>query len=104
MLENNTYFLEKLLGNILLLRKNAGKTFTESCKSPVMASLWIAFNCLKADEPLRGDTLLLTIKSLGVDGTLFIDLGRMKGHSAVLNKRLLDYESNTLAAGAFAPN
>ena len=30
-----TYVLEKLLGNILLLRENAGKTFTESCNNPV---------------------------------------------------------------------
>ena len=29
------YILEKLLGNILLLRKNAVKTFTESCNNPV---------------------------------------------------------------------
>ena len=36
MLENNTYILEKLLGNIPLLRKNAGKTFTESCNNPVV--------------------------------------------------------------------
>ena len=27
------YILEKLLGNILLLRRNAGKTFTESCNN-----------------------------------------------------------------------
>ena len=36
VLENNIYSLEKLLGNILILRKNAGKTFAESFNNPVM--------------------------------------------------------------------
>ena len=35
--------------------------------------LMIAFNCLKATEPLRGDSLLLTNKSPGVSGTHFMD-------------------------------
>ena len=30
------YILEKLLGNILLLKKNAGKTFTENCTKSVL--------------------------------------------------------------------
>ena len=30
-------------------------------------------------EPLRGGSLLFTTKFLGVPGTHFIDLGRMKG-------------------------
>ena len=30
------YIIEELLGNILLLRENAGKTFTESCNNPVL--------------------------------------------------------------------
>ena len=34
MLENDTYILEKLLGNILILSRNAGKTFTDSCNNP----------------------------------------------------------------------
>ena len=34
MLENDIYILEKLLGSILILSKNAGKTFTESCNNP----------------------------------------------------------------------
>ena len=36
-------------------------------------------NCLKATEPLRGDSLLFTTNSPGVSSTNFIDLGRMKG-------------------------
>ena len=32
------YILEKLLGNILVLRKNAGKTFTESYNNPAQMS------------------------------------------------------------------
>ena len=34
VLENDIYILEKLLGNILILSKNVGKTFTESCNNP----------------------------------------------------------------------
>ena len=34
VLKNDIYILEKLLGNILVLSKNAGKTFTESCDNP----------------------------------------------------------------------
>ena len=41
--------------------------------------LWMGFNCLKATEPLRGDSLLFTIQFSGVPGTQLIDLGRMKG-------------------------
>ena len=40
--------------------------------------LWIGFNCLKATEPLRGESLLFTIQSPGFSGTHLIDLGRMK--------------------------
>ena len=41
---------------------------------------WMGFNCLKATEPLRGGSLLLTTKSPGVPGTNYLtDLGRMKG-------------------------
>ena len=36
-------------------------------------------NCLKATEPLRGDSLLFTTQSPGFPGTHLIDLGRMKG-------------------------
>ena len=38
VLENNIYALQKVLGNILLLRTNAGKTFTESCNKLVKFS------------------------------------------------------------------
>ena len=41
--------------------------------------LWMGFNCLKATEPLREDSLLFFFKSPGVSGTHLIDLGKMKG-------------------------
>ena len=41
------------------------------------SGMW--FNCLKATEPLWGDSLLFTTKSPGVSGTHFIDGVRMKG-------------------------
>ena len=41
--------------------------------------LWLGFNCIKAAEPLRGDSLLVTTYSTGVPGTHLNDLGRMKG-------------------------
>ena len=37
------------------------------------------FNCLKATESLRGDSLLFTTHSPEVPGTHLNDLGRMKG-------------------------
>ena len=39
----------------------------------------MGFNCLRATEQLRGDNLLFTNKSPGVNGTRFIYLRRMKG-------------------------
>ena len=41
--------------------------------------LWMGFNFLKATEPLRGDSLLFTSKSLGVSGTYLIYFRKMKG-------------------------
>ena len=41
--------------------------------------LWLGFNCLKAAEPLGGDSLLFTTKFPEIPGTYLIDLGRMKG-------------------------
>ena len=35
---------------------------------------------LNAAEPLQGNSLLVTIKSSGVPGTRFIDLGEMKSY------------------------
>ena len=57
----------------------------------------MVFNCLKATEPLRGDSLLFTIQFQGGAGTHLIDLGRMKGysHPVALNLGLLDWESST---------
>ena len=40
--------------------------------------LWMGFNCLKATEPLRGDSLLFTTKFPAIPGTHLIDLERMK--------------------------
>ena len=48
-------------------------------KQPYDPFLWMGFNCLKATEPLRGDSLLFTIQFPGVSGTQLIELGRMKG-------------------------
>ena len=36
MLENDINIFEKFLENILILSKNAGKTFTESCNNPIL--------------------------------------------------------------------
>ena len=41
--------------------------------------LWLGFNFLKATVPLRGDSLLFTIKSSRVPGAHLIDLRGMKG-------------------------
>ena len=37
----------------------------------------MGFDCLKATEPLREDSLLFTTKSPGASGTHLIDLGNM---------------------------
>ena len=39
----------------------------------------MGLNCLIATEPLAGDSLLFTTKSIGLAGTHFVHLGRMKG-------------------------
>ena len=39
----------------------------------------MGFNCLKATEQLRGDSLLFITKSPGVSGAHYIHLGKMKG-------------------------
>ena len=41
--------------------------------------LWMGFKCLKATEPLGGDSLLFTTQSAGVPGTCLINFGGMKG-------------------------
>ena len=41
--------------------------------------LWMGFNCLKATEPLSGDTLLSITQFPRVHGTHLTDLERMKG-------------------------
>ena len=40
---------------------------------------WMGFNCFKATEPLRGDSLLFNTNSREIPGTHLIDPGRMKG-------------------------
>ena len=44
-----------------------------------MTFLRMGFNCLKATEPLREDSLLSTTKSPGVPVTHLMYLGTMKG-------------------------
>ena len=39
----------------------------------------MGFNCLKATEPLRRDSLLFTTRSPGLPGTQLVNLRRMKG-------------------------
>ena len=39
----------------------------------------MGFNCLKATEQLRGDSLLSTTKFPEIPGTHFTDIRRMKG-------------------------
>ena len=41
--------------------------------------LWMKFNCLKATEPVQGDSLLFTTQPPGVPGTDLINLERGKG-------------------------
>ena len=41
--------------------------------------LWKEFKCLKATEPLRGDSLLFTTQSRGVPGNHLINFNWMKG-------------------------
>ena len=41
--------------------------------------IWMGFNCLKATEPLQGDSLLFTTRSPRVLGTHLIDSEMMKG-------------------------
>ena len=41
--------------------------------------LWMEFNCLKATEPLQGDSLLFTAQFPIFPSTHLIDFGRMKG-------------------------
>ena len=40
--------------------------------------LWMGFNCLKATEPLRGDSLFFTTQSPGSPGTHLINFDGMK--------------------------
>ena len=60
---------------------------------PVFMDLWMGFICLKATEPLWGDSLLFTIHFPEVPGTHLIELERLSwswSHPVVLNLRPLD--------------
>ena len=54
------------------------QTFEWQGKKTSRPFLWIRLNCIKAIEPLQGDSLLFTFKSLGIPGTHLIYPGRMK--------------------------
>ena len=61
--------------------------------------LWMGFNCLKAAEPLLGESLLFTTKSPKVPDTHLIHSGRMKGWvnlGTIQRFWTLDWESSTL--------
>ena len=50
--------------------------YKKKCYDPF---LWMGFNCLKATEPLLGDSLLFTTKSPRCPGTHLISLVLVKG-------------------------
>ena len=52
---------------------------TKKIKKALWLLLWMGFSCLKATEPLRGDSSHFTIQFPGVPGTQLIDLEGMKG-------------------------
>ena len=59
----------------------------------------MAFNCLKAKEPLRGDSLLFPTQPPDAPSTHLMDLGRMSlpwSHPTSLNPRHLYWESSAL--------
>ena len=64
---------------MIFLNKKKNKLIVSNFPNFTVPFLWMGFNCLKATEPLRGDSLLFTIQFPGVPGTQLIDLGRMKG-------------------------
>ena len=47
-------------------------------KKTLQPLLWMGFNCLKATEPLQGDSLLSTTQYSGLPGTRLVNLGKMK--------------------------
>ena len=60
--------------NMFSQNQNKAERLNPSEKRLCDPFLWMRFNCLKATEALRGDSLLFTIP-----GTQLIDLERMKG-------------------------
>ena len=60
------------------------------------------FNCLKAANPLRGDSLHFTTKSLGGLGTDLAKLGRMQGWVNLRSRS--DFEPNAPGLTIHRPN
>ena len=65
---NKNDYLKQLTCKVLSISKKVYDPF-----------LWMGFNCLKATEPLRGDSLLFITKFPKCYGTNFLDLERMTG-------------------------
>ena len=61
----------------------------------------MGFNCLKATELLRVDSLFFTTKSPKVPGTQFINLGKMKG---LVNLEATEFEFGSPTLGIQRPN
>ena len=68
----------------------------------VMAPLWTGFNCLKAAEPLRGDSLVFKTQPPGVPGTYLIDLRRWQDEFTL--ELFSSFEPWTLWLGIQCPN
>ena len=70
-------FCELRFGKFLIIKKNKCDIFLKK-KTFHGLFLWIRFNCLKAEEPLRGDRLLLTTSPERVPQTELINFKKMK--------------------------
>ena len=73
------YLFGTVLFTSCLLYFYPWKYFIKLKKTIMAPFLWMVFNCLKATEPLQGDSLLFTIHFPGIPGTHLIDLWSMKG-------------------------
>ena len=65
--------------------------------------LWMGFNCLKAIEPLSGNSLLFTTQFPKVYGTHLTDPRRMKGWELTLEPPS-GFEPETPRLGIQCPN
>ena len=59
--------------------------------------LLMGFNCLKATEPLQGNSLLFTTKFLKISGTHLIDLERCNAELTL--ESVIDFEPGILGLG-----